>query len=281
MFVIYVLAVLMRLSPAYISLASFLFLQVLCAPVNATLDPDIPDVLDPPEAEEESTTIKHLNPMVEMMRAYRAPVEVEVDPAWGLTEMQLDTLSQPPYWVVKNGYTRCYYPEDTEPTAEQIADGSALTKHQRTMIRRARLRKRQEVATKARIAAEAYNRKNSAALAAIEKTGLHIVIQLSKQRGTFMQGNKTLRSFRVCSGKRSTPTPKGHFHVMEKHKDHRSNLYNSAMPFFMRLTLDGVGLHQGPMRSVPSSHGCIRLHYEDARYLFNNCEVGTPVFVTD
>lgn len=271
----------MRLFPFSLSLSFFLLVQGLCAPVHAMPDFDIPDELDPPPAEPEAQKLRYLNPMVEMMRAYREPVEVEIDPAWGLTEMQLDTLSQPPYWVVKNGRARCFYPEDSEPTPEQVKDGSALTKHQRTLIHRARLRQRQVVAWKARVAAEEHNRKNSAALAAVEKNGLHIIIQLRKQRGTFMHGNKALRSFRVCSGKRSTPTPKGHFHVMEKHKDHRSNLYNSAMPFFMRLTVDGVGLHQGPMRSVPSSHGCIRLHYDDARFLFNNCEVGTPVFVID
>ena len=69
--------------------------------------------------------------------------------------------------------------------------------------------------------------------------------------------------------------------VLEKRQKHRSNLYNASMPFFMRLTIDGVGLHQGPVRSYPASHGCIRLTYDDARFLFKTCDVGTAVFVVD
>lgn len=244
-------------------------------------DYNIPDELDPPDTTAQPA-IKYRNPLVEMMRSYHQPVQIEIDPAWNLTELQKDTALQPPCWVIRKGRVRYYYPEDAEPTPEQIADGTALTPQQRRLIHIARARGRQQAAWKARLAAEEHNRLHSHALAAAEKAGRHIVIQLGKQRGSFMEGAKEIRSFRVCSGKRSTPTPKGHFHVMEKHKDHRSNLYNNAaMPFFMRLTVDGVGLHQGPVRSWPASHGCIRLRYDDARYLFEQCEVGTPVFVID
>lgn len=225
--------------------------------------------------------IAYRNPITAMMERYNQPVSIEIQPGWNLTEKQKETALRAPQLVESNSRVCCVYPEDMNPTEEQLSDGSALNPLQRKLIRRARLRARQLAAWYARKDAEQYNKDNSDALAAVEKQGVHLVIHLRKQRGYCMNGTTRLRTFRVCSGKRSTPTPKGHYHVLEKRQKHRSNLYNASMPFFMRLTIDGVGLHQGPVRSYPASHGCIRLTYDDARFLFKTCDVGTAVFVVD
>lgn len=226
--------------------------------------------------------IRYRNPHAAMAERYSRPVEISINPSWKLTEKQLNTAIQPPIRDERGPRLRFIYPEDIEPSEIQVTNGYALTKHQRQQMRLARRQALQKAVWQASIEAEKYNRTHSSTLELMEKQGLHLVISLSKQQGRCMQGNKEVRTFRVCSGKASTPTPKGHFHVMEKHKDHRSNLYNNApMPFFMRLTTDGVGLHQGNVRSWPASHGCVRLTYADARFLFECCEVGTPVFVID
>lgn len=219
------------------------------------------------------------NPLKAMMDGYYQPVEIELKPAWNLTEKQMATATQPPEKT--SGGARGYvYPEDKQPTAEQVADGSALTPTQRRHMKKARMYARRLAAWNSRIAAEKYNQENSAALAQVEKERLHLVIYLGKQRGVCKVGEKVIRNFKICSGKRSTPTPKGHFHVIEKHEKHKSNLYNNAdMSYFMRLTVNGVGLHQGPVRSYPASHGCIRLMRDDAHFLFKHCAVGTAVFI--
>lgn len=235
----------------------------------------------PPPAEPQPEPIVYKNPAVAMMRGYNALAEIEIHPAWNLSEKQMVTATQAPTQTGEAERASYVYPEDVKPTKEQLQDGSALTPRQRSLMKNARLRARQVNACKARDEAEKYNKDNSEALAKQEKEGLHIIIQLRKQRGVCKDGNKVLRQFRVCSGKRSTPTPQGHFHVMTKHEKHVSNIYNSPMPYFMRLTMHGVGLHQGAMRGVPSSHGCIRLSRNDARYLFKKCAVGTPVFITN
>ena len=49
------------------------------------------------------------------------------------------------------------------------------------------------------------------------------------------------------------------------------------MPFYMRLTDGGVGLHAGFIPGYPASHGCVRLPYGMARELFQHVESGTPV----
>lgn len=106
----------------------------------------------------------------------------------------------------------------------------------------------------------------------------HVEINLATQHGELIQGECVLFSFPVCTGKRSKPTPTGNFRIIGKERYHESNLYpDSPMPFFMRLTNDGIGMHQGPMRSKPSSHGCIRLHRATAKRLFKECPMGTRV----
>ena len=54
------------------------------------------------------------------------------------------------------------------------------------------------------------------------------------------------------------------------------------MPYWMRLTDGGVGMHVG---YVPggraASHGCIRLKKENAEEIFALVKIGTPVVVTD
>ena len=231
---------------------------------------------------QDTPPIRYRNPLVAMSDRYAQPVNIRILPAWKLTEQQMQIAAQPPRLVPDARRIRYAYPEDTEPTAEQVATGAALTPKQRKSMSRARRAAMREAVWRAGIEAEVHNRSHSETLAAQENQGRHIIIKLGEQKGYLMESDKELRAFKICSGKASTPTPKGHFHVQEKQAEHRSNLYNNAnMPFFMRLTLDGVGLHQGPIRKKPSSHGCIRLPHEDARYLFEQCAVGTAVFIVD
>lgn len=225
--------------------------------------------------------VQYRDPNVAMARRSREPVLMDINPSWNLTEEQANRLHGLPRRVEQDGRVRFIYPEDEGSITEPLADGSVFTSQQLRRIRRARRAARELAMWQARRAAEAYNRTHSETLAAMEKAGVHVIIRLGEQKGYLMNGTQQLREFRICSGKSSTPTPTGHFHVLEKHREHRSNLYNSSMPFFLRLTFDGVGLHQGRLRSRPSSHGCIRLAWNDARYLFEHCDIGTAVFVED
>jgi lipoprotein-anchoring transpeptidase ErfK/SrfK len=54
------------------------------------------------------------------------------------------------------------------------------------------------------------------------------------------------------------------------------------MPYWMRLTGDGVGMHAGaiPQPGYPASHGCIRLPVVMAARLYDVVDVGTKVVVT-
>lgn len=86
----------------------------------------------------------------------------------------------------------------------------------------------------------------------------------------------------ISSGKPGHETPTGTFEILEKRRDHRSNLYNNApMPFMQRLTWDGIALHGGRIPGHPASHGCIRLPHAFAQALFEVTQRGYVVVVAD
>jgi hypothetical protein len=138
----------------------------------------------------------------------------------------------------------------------------------------------------------------------------HVRVSILKQRAYLMMGDEVVVDTPISSGKRSRPTPQGSFHVLEKDKDHRSNIYGdfkdaygrtvragvsskidsapsgthfvgAPMTWFMRLTDEGVGMHIGILPGYPASHGCIRMPGAAAEMFYNHVKVGTPVVVGD
>ena len=110
----------------------------------------------------------------------------------------------------------------------------------------------------------------------------NIIISIADQRLYVYHGQQVVAWSSVSSGKAGHETPTGDFTVSEKDLNHHSNLYEDApMPYFMRLTDGGVGMHAGFLPGYPASHGCIRLPPEMARELYQRVESGTPVQITD
>jgi lipoprotein-anchoring transpeptidase ErfK/SrfK len=109
-----------------------------------------------------------------------------------------------------------------------------------------------------------------------------IIISIPDQRLYVYHDQQLVAWSSVSSGKPGHETPTGDFTVSEKDLNHHSNLYeNAPMPFFMRLTDGGVGMHAGFLPGYPASHGCIRLPSGMARELYQRVESGTPVQITD
>lgn len=139
----------------------------------------------------------------------------------------------------------------------------------------------------------------------------HIWVDVDSQKARFYEGTQQVGWTYVASGLKSHPTPVGHFAVIGKEKTKESNLYGkiynaegrvvvsdakrgrhqvpaggrfagAKMPYFLRLTGDGVGLHAGPIPRPghPASHGCIRLPGPIAERLFTQVPIGTPVTIT-
>jgi len=108
----------------------------------------------------------------------------------------------------------------------------------------------------------------------------YIVISLAKQRLYAYSGNELVAWSNCSTGKKGHETPVGIFKITQKHIDHYSNLYNNApMPYFMRLTDGGVGMHHGELPGYAASHGCIRLPIGMAKELYEHTASGTRVQV--
>jgi len=109
----------------------------------------------------------------------------------------------------------------------------------------------------------------------------HVIVSLADQRLYAYHDQQLVAWSKISSGRPGHETPTGTFTVSEKDVDHHSNLYNNApMPYFMRLTDEGVGMHAGELPGYPASHGCVRLPLAMARELYRHVESGTPVEIT-
>lgn len=137
-----------------------------------------------------------------------------------------------------------------------------------------------------------------------------VVVSIDEQRARFYDGNEQIGWSTIASGISKHPTPVGHFDILEKVENKKSNLYGkilnkngkvaksnakmgadkvppggrfdgAKMPYFMRLTYDGIGMHAGPIPrpGKPASHGCIRMPKQLAPILYKHVTTGTPVTI--
>lgn len=117
----------------------------------------------------------------------------------------------------------------------------------------------------------------------ISPTGpIVLVVSLDEQRAYVYRNGIAIGLTTISSGKAGHETPTGVFTILQKDKDHKSNLYNSApMPYMQRLTWDGIALHGGSLPGHPASHGCVRLPQAFAQKLFSETQRGDTVVVAD
>lgn len=137
-----------------------------------------------------------------------------------------------------------------------------------------------------------------------------VQINLSTQRGFLLVDNQVAMDYRISTGNHKHKTPTGEFKILEMIKKKRSNLYGkiydesglivnsdadirkdtvpiggefkgASMPYWMRLTPTGIGMHQGDVNRRYASHGCIRTHYSAIPIVFSKTIVGTQVIVAE
>src|SRR3974390_3420759 len=107
------------------------------------------------------------------------------------------------------------------------------------------------------------------------------IVSLQRQRITVYDAKGWILRAPVSSGTTGRETPAGVFSVLEKDKDHHSNLYDDAwMPNMLRITWSGIALHGGPLPGYAASHGCVRLPYGFAEKLFDKTWIGMRVIIS-
>jgi lipoprotein-anchoring transpeptidase ErfK/SrfK len=135
-----------------------------------------------------------------------------------------------------------------------------------------------------------------------------IIIDLQIQRAEVYIGGQHAGWSIVATGKEGFSTSAGDYTILEKRVEKYSTLYGkivdaegsvvkgdadvrrdtppeggrfvfAPMPYWMRLTWRGIGMHAGPIPRPGrrASHGCIRLPREFAIQLFQLVHIGTPV----
>ncbi|MET0253278.1 MAG: L,D-transpeptidase family protein [Terrimicrobiaceae bacterium] len=137
---------------------------------------------------------------------------------------------------------------------------------------------------------------------------LSVIIDLRSQIAEVYIGGQRAGWSVVATGKEGFDTSAGEYTILEKVVEKYSTLYGrtvdadgntvradadirrhsppeggrfvfAPMPYWMRLTWRGIGMHAGriPRPGSPASHGCIRLPREFAIQLFDYVRIGTPV----
>ena len=152
--------------------------------------------------------------------------------------------------------------------------------------------------------------RNELVLAKATPDNTSIEIAIGEQRGFLLVDGAIAMDFPVATGKKSHPSPTGDFKIRGKEKEYSSNLYGkivdsagevlnsnadartdippegaqfvgAKMPYWMRVTDSGVGMHVGYVPGHPASHGCIRLQEDVAVKLFGILKVGAPVRIAE
>jgi hypothetical protein len=106
------------------------------------------------------------------------------------------------------------------------------------------------------------------------------IVSTKTQRITLYDAEGWILHAPVSTGTTERETPAGVFAVVEKKRDHRSNMYDDAhMPHMQRITWNGIALHGGPLPGYAASHGCVRLPFGFAERLFDKTRIGMRVIV--
>ncbi len=109
-----------------------------------------------------------------------------------------------------------------------------------------------------------------------------MVVSLDEQYLYVYRNGVAIGASPISSGRPGFETPTGVYTILQKEREHRSNLYADApMPFMQRLTWDGIAMHAGTLPGRPASHGCIRLPQAFAEKLFQVSQRGAVVVIAN
>ena len=149
---------------------------------------------------------------------------------------------------------------------------------------------------------------NDEVVAKLKPENTSLRVQLWEQRGLLLHAGRDVAvDFPISSGRRAFPTKPGSYTIIDKKPKHSSNLYGkyveietgkvlnadvdttvdkmpenaryvgSPMPYFLRLTNAGLGLHVGIVPGYPASHGCVRVPGKIMPKVYSLVHRGTPV----
>jgi lipoprotein-anchoring transpeptidase ErfK/SrfK len=151
--------------------------------------------------------------------------------------------------------------------------------------------------------------RDDSVLAQTNANNARVKIDLRAQRAILYKDENIAMDYPIASGTSGFPTPPRNNKIVEKirsakrsnhyrtiydaeGKVHKSNaeiskdgvpeggsFKGAAMPYWMRLTWSGLGMHQGNVPRYPASHGCVRIPSKVASTVYSKTDIGTPVSI--
>jgi lipoprotein-anchoring transpeptidase ErfK/SrfK len=109
-------------------------------------------------------------------------------------------------------------------------------------------------------------------------SGSSIIIHTNRRQLELFEGNRLIKRFPIAVGKRSTPTPHGHYYIATKAM-YPGGVFGSR---WMGLSIPTYGIHgtnSPPSIGQAVSKGCIRMYNHDVEVLYQYVEIGTPVSI--
>jgi hypothetical protein len=107
------------------------------------------------------------------------------------------------------------------------------------------------------------------------------IVSIKTQKVTLYDADGWILRAPVSTGTTGRETPAGVFALLEKNREHRSNMYDDAeMPNMQRITWNGIALHGGPLPGYAASHGCVRMPFGFAEKLFDKTRIGMRVIIS-
>lgn len=100
---------------------------------------------------------------------------------------------------------------------------------------------------------------------------VNVTIDLSDQRMTVAVGGSVEHNWAISTGRKGYPTPTGTYHPIRMYRSYYSIKYDNApMPWaiFFRGGYAIHGTTEIKNLGRPASHGCVRLHPDNARVLY-------------
>jgi Putative peptidoglycan binding domain/L,D-transpeptidase catalytic domain/Sporulation and spore germination len=109
--------------------------------------------------------------------------------------------------------------------------------------------------------------------------GKRAEILLDRQVALLIKNNRVVRAIAVSTGKPSTPTPPGRYHVYAKIPLWWSVPFREWLPWALPF-VGGIAFHEfAVVPAYPASHGCVRQSFAVARWTYNFAAIGMPVRV--
>ncbi len=113
---------------------------------------------------------------------------------------------------------------------------------------------------------------------------------------TIWHGSTVVATMPIAMGNRKHPTPNGTYHVLEKNRSivmdsstfgvpvSSPEGYRTLVEYATRLSWSGIFIHAAPWSLVYQgrtnvSHGCIEMSTDNAKSVYDELPIGTPVVV--